>query len=300
MLKRIPAPIKGVLSVIVLTLHTILWCLPMYVLLILKFLSPTRSIRACADKLLVKTANGWIGTNNLWLDLTQNTVWNIPNLEHLKLDDWYFITCNHQSWIDILVLQRMFLGKVPFIRFFIKRELLFLPFLGLAWWAYDFPIMSRHSKQQIEKNPSLKGKDLITTKKACEKYQDYPVTILNFLEGTRFTPQKHQSQQSPYQHLLTPKLGGFSYAIYAMDKKIRHLLDVTIVYPHGNPNFWDFLCGRVKEVKVYVQSLDIPENLLHWESLEDTHKRNQFKDWITQLWQEKDSVISSTKPAIKN
>lgn len=292
MLKKLPAPVKGVLGIIFLSIHTLFWCIPLYILLILKFFLRCHFIQTRINQLLIKVANGWIYTNNAWMYLTQNTHWNISMPKDIHPNDWYFITCNHQSWTDILVLQKIFIGKVPFIRFFIKRELLFLPLLGLAWWGYDFPIMARYSKQKIAKNPSLKGKDLMTTKKACQKYQHHPVAILNFLEGTRFTPAKHQLQKSPYKHLLSPKLGGFSYAIYTMDKKIRRLLDVTITYGNGRPTFWDFLCGKVKNINVLVQSIDIPEELLNWDNLEDTSKRELFKNWVEQLWKEKDLIMN--------
>lgn len=295
MLKILPSPLKGALNALFLAAHTIFWCMPMYVFLILKFLSPNKSFRAWTDKVLVKIANGWISTNSLWMLATHRTKWDIPNMDHLKLNDWYFITCNHQSWTDILILHRIFLGKIPFIRFFIKRELLFLPFLGLAWWAYDFPIMSRYSKQQIAKNPSLRGKDLEATKKACKIYQNYPVTILNFLEGTRNTAAKHKMQKSPYKNLLIPKLGGFSFAIYAMDKKITHVLDVTIAYPYGKPSFWQFLCGDVKEIKVHIQEFEIPQNLLEWDDLENPEQRKQFSDWVNHIWEEKDKRLESLK-----
>lgn len=291
MLKKVPAPIKGTLNAIFLALHTIFWCLPMYFFFIIKLLAPTQRLRSATVRLLVKIANCWIRTNNLWMDVTLDTKLVVPDFSHLKLNDWYFLICNHQSWTDILILHRIFLNKIPFIRFFIKRELLFLPFLGIAWWVYDFPIMRRYSKQKLDKNPSLKGKDILATKVACQKYQHFPVTILNFLEGTRFTPEKHRQQSSEFQTLLMPKLGGFSYAISAMDQKIRHVIDVTIVYPYGRPNFWDFLCGRVKQITVHVKEFDIPDHLLQWESLEDESKRNLFRDWVNEIWKEKDKTI---------
>ncbi len=225
------------------------------------------------------------------MNMTMNIKWDLPDLSHLQYHQWYFIISNHQSWTDILVLQRIFLKKVPFIRFFIKKELMWLPVLNLAWWAYDFPIMHRHTKEQIEKNPSLRTRDLEATKKACERYKHFPVTILNFLEGTRFTKKKHDKQKSPFKHLLVPKLGGFAYAVNAMDKKITHILDVTIIYPEGRKTFWDFLCGRVHHIVVKVQDREIPSDLLQGNYTEDENYRTRFKAWINTLWQEKDNLL---------
>lgn len=237
--------------------------------------------------------NGWTGTNNLLMDTTLNIKWDISEPSGLSTNDWYFIISNHQTWTDILVLQKVFLNKTPFIRFFIKKQLLWLPILNIAWFAFDFPILRRYSKETLAAHPELRGKDLAQTQKSCEKFKLLPVTILNFLEGTRFTPAKHQKQQSPYQHLLLPKSGGFAFAIQAMDKKITHVLDVTIAYPEGRQTFWDFLCGKVHHIIVNIQPREIPSNLLSGNYTEDENYRMQFKNWINELWLEKDKYLKT-------
>lgn len=68
--------------------------------------------------------------------------------------------------------------------------------------SFDFPFMRRYSQLFLLKYPHLKGKDIEITKKACQKYKDLPVSIMNFVEGTRFTPEKHKKQESPYKNLL--------------------------------------------------------------------------------------------------
>lgn len=285
--------IKGCYNCLFLAAHTIFWCTPMYILFVFKVLSPTRSILGFFNRLLLIMSDNWIRSNNFMMNTTMNIKWDLPDFSHLEYKQWYFIICNHQSWTDILILQRIFLKKIPFIRFFIKKELMWLPVLNLAWWAYDFPIMHRHTKEQIQKNPELRNKDLMATKKACDKYQYMPVTILNFLEGTRFTALKHQKQQSPFKHLLNPKLGGFAYAVNAMDKKITHVLDVTIIYPQGAMSFWDFLCGRVNQITVKLQTREIPVDLLKGNYTEDEIFRNKFKAWINEIWLEKDKQLSN-------
>lgn len=295
MLKHLPPSLKGIFNFCFLSMGTLFWCTPMYLFLVIKFLSPTPGCRALSDKILVWIGDKWIASNSLWIRLTHNTKYELPNFKNLKLDEWYFITCNHQSWSDILILQMIFLKKAPFIRFFIKKELLFIPVLGPAWWAYDYPIMSRYSKEKIAKNPHLKGKDLEATKKACQKFQHYPVTILNFLEGTRLSEQKHKKQQSPFKNLLKPRIGGFAYAICAMSGKIKHVLDVTIVYPEGVPTFWQFLCGQVPNVKVDLKLRDIPDTFLNWSDINEPQKRELFSLWVEGIWQEKDQKISELK-----
>lgn len=239
-----------------------------------------------------KVGNAWIKSNNLLMALTLNIQWELPALDNLSLNQWYFIISNHQSWSDILVLQKLFLGKVPFIRFFVKKQLLWLPLVNVAFFAFDFPVMRRHSKETLAAHPELRSQDLLATQKACQKFKLIPVSILNFLEGTRFTPKKHQLQQSPYPHLLKPKAGGFAFAIQAMDKLITQLLDVTIIYPEGRKTFWDFLCGKVHRVIVKVQLRDIPPELLTGNYSTDENTRHQFKVWVESLWQEKEMLLN--------
>lgn len=237
--------------------------------------------------------HGWVQSNNLFIATTLRIQWDLPSLNHLSLHDWYFVISNHQSWTDILVIQKIFVGKIPFIRFFIKKPLLWLPILNIAWFAFNFPIMHRFSKKQLMEHPEWRNKDLETTKKSCEKFKTLPVTLLSFLEGTRFTKEKHQFQHSPYQHLLLPKAGGFAFAIYAMDRKIKKILDVTIIYPNIQPTFWDFLSGKIHHIIVKIHEREIPSSLLCGSYSEDEHYRQAFKNWITGIWEEKDRLLSS-------
>ena len=187
--------------------------------------------------------------------------------------------------------------RAPFFKFFLKQELIWVPVLGLAWWGLDYPFMKRYSKATIAKHPELKGKDLETTRKACERYRNQPVTILNFLEGTRFTPAKHAQQASPYRYLLKPKSGGLALAISALGEKINSLLDVTIVYPEGAKGFWDFLAGRVRSVVVEVRQLTIPHAFYVGDYENDTEVRARFHQWVAQLWADKDARIAEVLAA---
>jgi len=66
---------------------------------------------------------------------------------------------------------------------------------------------------------------------------------------------------------------------------------VTIVYPEGAQGFWDFLCGRVHQVKVDVQQLKIPSEMFRGDYENDPVFRQHFQDWIATLWAEKDRRI---------
>ncbi|MBY4633557.1 acetyltransferase, partial [Rhizobium croatiense] len=153
-------------------------------------------------------------------------------------------------WADILVLQRVFNRRIPMLKFFIKHELIYVPILGLAWWALDFPFMRRKGGASV-------AQDLAVARKACEKFRVIPTSVISFLEGTRYTQDKHDKQKSPYQHLLRPKTGGIAMALETLGDQFDALLDVTIVYPKGVPEFHHLLLGQVDDVIVTFREVPI-------------------------------------------
>ena len=206
---------------------------------------------------------------------------------------WYLVNANHQSWVDILVLQHLLNRRIPLLKFFLKQPLIWVPVMGLAWWALDFPFMRRHSEAYLQKHPEMRGRDQETTRRACEKFALIPTSVMNFLEGTRFTAAKQARQQSPYRHLLKPKTGGVAVALNAMGEKFEAVLDVTIVYPDGVPDFWQFLSGQVRRVIVRVQTLPIPSQLLGGDYAGDAAMRQAYQQWVHELWLAKDARIST-------
>ena len=122
--------------------------------------------------------------------LVRDTRWDVDGLAGLDYQHSYLVTSNHQSWVDILVLQYLFNRRIRLLRFFLKQELIWVPVIGLCWWALEFPFMKRYSHETIEKHPELRGKDLETTTKMCRRLRDQPFAITNFLEGTRFSEEK--------------------------------------------------------------------------------------------------------------
>lgn len=298
MLSFLPGPIRGTLALLLHSLNTLLCCVPLFTLAVLKLLLPIRPIRNVLNRLLDGIAVLWIAINGGIHRLTQKRRWQIEGLETLKKRDWYLVLANHQSWADIFVLQNIFNNRIPFMKFFLKQELIWVPVIGLAWWALDFPFMKRFNKSYLAKHPEMKGKDMETTRKACAKFKHMPVSIMNFVEGTRFTPSKHARQQSPFKHLLKPKAGGAGFVMTAMGEQIHKVLDVTIAYPQQARSFWDFLCGKITDVRVHVRSIPVtPELIGNYE--DDAAYRVRFQAWLNQLWQEKDRRIEQmlAKPA---
>lgn len=284
---------RAVLALVAMFVNTLVMVLPLYVLALLKLI-PVEPLRVLLSRGLVVIAETWIGINNIIIALFSSIRWQVEGLEGLSKKQWYFVISNHQSWSDILVLQRTFNRRIPFLKFFLKQELIKVPLLGLAWWALDFPFMKRYSKAEIEKNPALKGKDLETTRAACEKFQHFPTSVMNFLEGTRFTQAKHDRQQSPFQFLLKPKSGGAAFTLGAMSGKLKTLVDVTIVYPQSAPKtLFAFLGGAVSNVKVIIRQQIIPEWASQGDYENDAAFRERFQQWINELWTDKDALLAA-------
>ena len=291
MVYALQGAVRGSLSLILYILNTVFWCLPLYVLAAAKAAVPLKSWRRLCSRILNAIAENWIWVNNQNQRLLAgNTRWDVQGIETLERSEWYLVLANHQSWVDILVLQRIFHRKIPFLKFFIKKELLWFPFLGQAWWAMDFPFVKRYTKSYLQKKPHLKGKDLEITRKACRKFKKLPVSIMNFVEGTRFTNEKQRRQQSPYSHLLKPKAGGIAFVLGSMGEQIHRVLDVTIVYPDGVTSFWALLCGKIREIKVQVRSLPVSPEILG-DYANDGHFRVRLQRWLNNIWAEKNRYI---------
>lgn len=291
MLTFLPGPVLGSVMMLVLVVHTLLWASLVYVAIFLKVLAPAGRARDALSRLTAWLAQRWAVLNTVYVRWLLRIEWDVRIDAQLSPSGQYLVCANHQSWNDIFVLMQAFGSRAPFFKFFIKQQLIWVPVLGLAWWGLDYPFMKRYTAEQIARDPSLKGRDLETTRKACERYRNQPVLILNFLEGTRFTAAKHERQQSPYRHLLKPKAGGFAFTLAALGERLNSLLDVTIVYPDGARGFWDLLCGRVRRVIVEVKQLRIPAELFRGSYENDPAFRQRFQEWIAALWQDKDRRI---------
>jgi 1-acyl-sn-glycerol-3-phosphate acyltransferase len=258
-------------------------------LALFKLLLPFQFVRKPLDLLLNAIAQNWVRCNNLWTQALLPIEWQLDGLEQLDPRGWYLIASNHQSWVDIFVLQKAMHGRTPFLKFFIKQELIYVPVVGMACWAMDFPFMRRYSRAYLEKHPDRAGQDQATTRKSCARFSLVPTAVINFLEGTRCTPAKQARQQSPYRHLLKPKAGGMALAMQAMGEKFNALLDVTIFYPDGIPTMTDFMTGRLRRVVVQVRKLAIPGEFTV--SNPAPGVRSQVQDWLNTLWQGKDRQL---------
>ena len=292
MLGFLPSFLRGVIALFLLVVNTLFWCSLLFAASLVKLVLPFKAVRVRIDPLLNAIATAWIACNSGWMRLTQATRWDVDGVDALRYEGWYLVNANHQSWVDIFVLQHVLNRRIPMLKFFLKQQLIWVPVMGLAWWALDFPFMRRHGAEYLRKHPEMRGKDQETTRKACEKFALVPTSVMNFLEGTRFTPGKHARQQSPYVHLLKPKAGGLALALDALGDKFQAVLDVTIVYPDGRPTFWHFLQGRMRRVTVRARLLPVPDHLDLANYGTDSTVRAVFHTWVQELWQQKDALIT--------
>lgn len=155
--------------------------------------------------------------------------------------------------------------------------------------------LRRYSRQELLRNPSLRGKDLENAARACEKLKHIPVSMMTFPEGTRFSEAKREQQNSPYQYLLKPKYGGVGQVLYSFDDALDALIDVTITYPNGTPGVWQYLSGQVKKISMRVQLRPIGDELRGQNFRESAIAKSELKAWLNGIWDEKEEYISQTK-----
>jgi 1-acyl-sn-glycerol-3-phosphate acyltransferase len=288
----LPAPLRGVFASLLLALNTIVCCTPLFIVSLFKLCLPFAAAQRVTDALMRHIHEAWVSNNKGWMKLLGNTRWQVNGLQQLDYQHSYLITSNHQSWVDILVLQYVLNRRIRPLKFFLKQELIWVPVIGLAWWALGFPFMKRYSKAYLARHPEKKGKDLQTTRRSCARFRGKPTAIFNFAEGTRFTPAKHAEQASPFRNLLKPKAGGIAFVLDAMGEQLQSLVNVTIHYPGGGPGFWDLLCGKVGEVVVNIEELAIPAAFIGKSYDQDDAYRLQFQQWVNTLWEDKDALLA--------
>jgi 1-acyl-sn-glycerol-3-phosphate acyltransferase len=282
-MKSVLSLLRGLLSVLLFSINTVVWTLPLLALHLLKLLIPRGGWRAPLGRAQNAIGTAWIAFNNLTLRVLNPVRWDVVGTEGLSCAEWYLVVANHRSWVDILVLQKVFNRRIPFLKFFLKKELFWVPILGLAWWSLDYPFLERSARGE---------RDLDTIRRAADRFSLLPVSIMNFVEGTRFTPEKRAAQRSPYRHLLKPKAGGLASILEAMEDRLHALLDVTIVYPGGTPTFWGLLRGGVGEVRVRVKALPLRE-IPQGDYRTDKTYRRAFGNWLKEMWSRKDDEIEA-------
>ena len=298
-MSRLLAAITLPISIALTILLTILCSIPIILAGIIKLIFPVpviwRSVSVFCNFMMFCWCAGLAALLhfNPWLK------WDIEGLDTLNKKNWYLLICNHHSWADIVVLCVIFRNHIPMNKYFLKQQLAWVPFMGLACWALDMPFMRRYSRSYLIRHPERRGKDVETTRRSCEKFRAHPTTIVNFVEGSRFTPEKRLQTRSPYKNLLPPKAAGIAMALNVLGSQFDKLLDVTLCYPENDKTpFYDMLSGKLTRivVRVNLRSID-PE--LHGDYVADKNFKRRFQLWLNALWEEKDQQIAATKAEYK-
>ncbi len=283
--------LRGTASALALLANTAVMCAPLYLLGVVRLMSRGR-LRTVLWRWMDDIVQLWVAGNRGIFRLLSVTRVHVhwENDADLSPERWYLVISNHQSWADILILQNALWGRIPLLKFFTKRQLIWVPLAGLAMWFLGFPYVRRLSRQQIAGDPSLADLDRQATLDACRGFRDHPTTVLSFLEGTRFTPAKHAAQAARFQHLLNPKLGGVSYVMNALNDRIHRVLDVTIMYRGAVPSFRELLEGRCADVDVRVRCRGLPPGAA--DARDAAEMRERLGPWIESLWQDKDRHLT--------
>jgi len=292
MLKKLRYVLQGSIALLVISISTIVATVVLFLLSIVKFLLPKGKPRQYMSRLLARVAEFWSSINQRVTRCYRSLEWDVQLPNGIEHDKSYLIFCNHQSWVDIIALQHVLNRKAPFMRFLMKQQLIWVPFLGFCWWALDMVFLKRYSREELLKNPELRGKDLENAARTCEKLKHIPVSMMTFPEGTRYTREKSQKQNSSYQNLLKPRYGGVGQVLYIFGDTLDTLIDVTIVYPHGTPNMWQLLSGQVRKISIQIQLRPIAADICGHDFRTDSIVKSRLKDWVNNIWEEKDQYIS--------
>jgi 1-acyl-sn-glycerol-3-phosphate acyltransferase len=284
--------LRGATTVLLLALNLTFWGSLIVVLALIKLFLLHRTPRRRIVLAVAALAERWVGINDRIFDLLLPTVWDIEGIDgSIRHDGHYLIISNHLSWVDVLALLRAFHGHTALLRFFLKHELLWFPIVGQACWALEFPFMRRYSSDYLQRHPEKRGRDLETTRRACRRFRRIPVAILNFVEGTRFTREKQADEDSPYRHLLRPRIGGIAFVLASLGDQLDSMVDVTLAYRGGEVSLWRFISGQVPRILIRARRIDIPVQFLSAAITEPGAARDAFKLWIESIWGEKDALL---------
>ncbi len=283
--------LRSAVSLTLMLSNTVFWCVFLFIVAIFKFAIPLTRWRNFCYRVLITIAEAFIDVNSWILKNISRAKVQITEKGIFDATKSYLVVSNHQSYADIILLQRTLNHKIPFLKFFLKQQLIWIPVFGLAWWALDFPFMKRHSREYLRKHPEKAGSDFEATKRACEKFKHHPVSIMNFAEGTRFTLEKHQRQDSPFKNLLRPKAGGIGYVLSLLGDQIQQLVNVTIKYSENDTSLWSFLGGRHSRIEIIVEVHKLAEDI-KGDYINQPESRVKVQRWLNEIWKIKDQQLS--------
>ena len=294
MLTKVRYGLQGAIVILVVTISTVILTTIIFILSLFKLIAPAGRARNAMTHWLSSLGELWVSVNKCAVWFYRDMEWDVHMPEGISHKGRYLVFCNHQSGVDILALQHVLNRRAPFGRYLLKHQLIWVPVLGVAWWALDMAFLRRYSRQELIRNPSLRGKDLENAARACEKLKHIPVSMMTFPEGTRFTKAKRDAQNSPFEHLLRPRYGGIGQVLYSFEDALDCLIDVTIIYPEGTPSVWRYLSGQVRKISVHMELRPIDDKLRGSDFRGDGISKGHLKSWLNGIWEEKERLIAGS------
>jgi len=263
------------LSVSFLALHLAMWCVGLVVLEIVRLLVPptTRSVRRIAARMYHLA----VRTDNWWLRRVVGVQWNIPAAD-VGPGRIAVVISNHRSWSDTLLVQSVICAHGPILKFLAKQELVYVPILGIIVLSFEFPRLKRKASQ-AQSEEQRRESDRARVTEAALSLRETRAALLSFVEGTRFTEAKRIELNSPFQHLLPPRAGGFSAIVDAVRDHDAVVVDLTLNY-EPDVSFWQFIGGVHTHVTIHAASF--PADQLP----------GDLRGWLWQRWEEKEGLLA--------
>lgn len=291
MIKTVKKGLVGVFVLILIIINISLLASCLLSFAGVRFLIPQAKWRRGCLSIMNKTYHIWVDLNYLIMQLLP-TRWHVSGHENLSSEQSYLVIANHRSWLDILVIQCILNRRTSHNIFVLKDILRWLPFAGWVCWAMGYLFVKRVTPAQVRKNPSLKYADRDSINQGCERLKKNPFTLINFVEGTRFSEEKRQKQKSVYENLLSPNVAGFALIFNALSENVTSVLDVTLIYDDNKIDFWQFLQGNLSDIKIQITTID-PKQLLRGDFMRDRVYRKEFRQMLNKIWLDKDARLSS-------
>lgn len=297
MLSFLPRFIIGILAFILYVAVSVLLSLSALLLMCIWLPMPVPTWRKALQKIIFNIPSAWSEAIRAIMWLTIKTQWEVHGLDQLNKHRSYLLISNHQGFLDILILQKILDRHIPQLRYFMKQGLLWMPIIGQVCYLMGYPFMKRYGKKYLKKHPEKRNADIETTRKTCERFKNTPISLINYVEGTRYTAAKHQRQGSPFAHLLKPKAGGIALTLSAMGQQIDSVINITLIYPPTKHITWSFIQGKMKKIIVQIELIPISDDL-RGDYQNDREFRIHFQRWLNTLWQRKDKAIEKARSKI--
>ena len=282
-----PQHLRAAICLAAITLNLTFWALLLLVLLPAKAAPRTRPWFRRAAARIYRAA---VRVDNVLLERISRASWRG---HALSLDPTrpHIVLSNHRSWADVFLVQSLIATRGPIVTFLCKRELLYLPIVGLIILAFDFPVLRRRAQRGTGARPR-RGDDRRRVTEAAAALLESPAAILSFAEGTRFTVAKRDANRRDaldrraasgiapqYEHLLPPRAGGLAAMIEALAPGGGSIVDLTLAYPRPC-SFWEFLGGAAGLVEMAWETVPIA-----------TVESEEATNWLNDRWRRKEQLL---------